>query len=320
MRILFWGTPEFAVPSLRALDDEGHDVVGVVTQPDRPAGRGRKLSPSPVREVADALGIPVLTPERPRGDAFLAAIRALAPDLSVVVAYGHILRREVLDVPPLGSINVHASLLPELRGAAPVNWAIARGHHRTGVTIMRMVEAMDAGPVLRRVEEPILADQTASGLAARLSEVGAEALVEALTLLEAGALGEEEQDHARATFAPKVNREVARVDWGRPAREVAWHVRGMDAVPGAWSELEGEPVKLFRPWVVDPRVLGESAAAAPVPPPPGTVLFADEERGVVVAAGDGAVRVGEVQPPGKRRMGVADWIHGRGVRAGQRLR
>lgn len=308
MRILFWGTPDFAVPSLRALDDEGHEIVGVVTQPDRPAGRGRRLTPSPVHEVAEAMGFPVLTPERPRGDDFLAEIRALAPELSVVVAYGHILRREVLDVPPRGSINVHASLLPALRGAAPINWAIARGLDITGVTIMRMVEAMDAGPILHRIAEPILPAETATELTVRLSELGAEALVEALALLAAGQALEEEQDHALATLAPKVGREVARVDWSRPAVELARHIRGMDDVPGAWSELEGAGVKLFRPIVV-------AASHAP----PGTVVEADAAGGLVVAAGEGALSLGEVQPPGRRRMEAQDWIRGRGVRVGQRF-
>lgn len=316
MRVLFWGTPDFAVSSLRALDDEGYEVVGVVTQPDRPAGRGRKLTPSPVKEAAEALGLPVLTPERPRGDEFLAAIRALEPDLSVVVAYGHILRREVLDVPPLGSLNVHASLLPELRGAAPINWAIVRGHEETGVSIMRMVEAMDAGPVLHRIREPILAGETASELSARLSELGAEALLEALALLAAGRAEEQEQDHDRATYAPKVGREVARVDWSRPARDVERHVRGMDAAPGAWSELDGVPVKLFRPTLAEETIGAEQPAIGAAP---GTVLFADAAHGLVVATGEGAVALGEVQPPGKRRMDAQDWIHGRGVQAGQRF-
>ena len=309
MRILFWGTPDFAVPSLRALDDEGYEVVGVVTQPDRPAGRGRQLSASSVKETALALGFPVLTPERPKGDEFLSAIRELAPDLSVVVAYGHILRREVLDVPTLGSINVHASLLPELRGAAPINWAIARGHEFSGVTIMRMVEAMDAGPVIHTIQEPILSGETASELTVRLSELGAEALVEALAMMTAGRAPEVEQDHAAATFAPKVDRTTARVDWARPAQELEWHVRGMDAVPGAWTELDGEPVKLFRPRVVE----GSGPAV------PGTVLAADEAAGLVVATGSGALALGEVQPPGKRRMAARDWIHGRGIRVGQRF-
>ena len=156
LRIVFWGTPDFAVPSLRALDEEGFDVVAVVTQPDRPAGRGRKLTPSPVKEAAREMGIPVLTPDKPRGEAFLAELEALEPDLSVVVAYGHILRPEVLELPRLGSINVHASLLPELRGAAPINWAVARGHSETGVTVMRMVEAMDAGPMLHHIREELV--------------------------------------------------------------------------------------------------------------------------------------------------------------------
>jgi methionyl-tRNA formyltransferase len=311
VRILFWGTPDFAVSSLRALDDEGHEVVGVVTQPDRPAGRGRHLRPSPVKEEATSMAVPVLTPDRPRGDDFLAEAGALEPELSVVVAYGHILRREVLDLPPMGSINVHASLLPELRGAAPINWAIARGYDDTGVTVMRMVEAMDAGPILHSIREPILPGETATELTIRLSELGAEALVEALALLAAGKVEEEEQDHERATFAPKVDRETARIDWTRSAQEVEWHVRGMDAVPGAWTEQEGRPMKLFRP---QPADLEPGAEVAP-----GTVLVADPDGGLVVATGEGALGFDEAQPPGKRRMRALDWIVGRGVRAGQRF-
>lgn len=328
MRILFWGTPEFAVPSLRALDDEGFVVIAVVTQPDRPAGRGRRLKASSVKEVATELGLEVLAPERPRGDEFMEAIRALRPDLSVVVAYGHILKPEVLDVPRLGSINVHASLLPELRGAAPINWAIARGHQETGVTIMRMVERMDAGPILHSVREPILSDETASELTIRLAELGAEAIVEALTLLSAGLAPEVEQDHDAATFAPKVDRATARVRWTLSADEVARHIRGMDAIPGAWSSLNGSPVKLFRPEVI-PGDLETTSASSPAgnggPPPssvtpePGTVLWTDPAQGVLVATGDGSVLVTEVQPPGKRRMRATDWINGRGVEPGQRF-
>lgn len=309
MRILFWGTPTFAVPSLRALDDEGYEVVGVITQPDRPAGRGRHLAASPVKEVARDMGVPVLCPEKPRGEDFMAELRALAPDLSVVVAYGHILRPEVLDVPSLGSINVHASLLPALRGAAPINWAIARGHDETGVTIMRMVEGMDAGPVIHTIPEPILSGETASELTIRLSELGAEGLVEALAMMAGGRAPEVEQDHTAATFAPKVDRATARVDWTRPAEELAWHIRGMDAVPGAWTELDGTAVKLYRPGAT------EDAADAE----PGTVIAADDTNGLVVATGAGRLVVGEVQPPGRRRMDVQDWIHGRSIQVGQRF-
>lgn len=329
MKILFWGTPDFAIPSLRALDDEGFDVVGVVTQPDRPAGRGRRLTPSPVKLVAQQLGLPVLSPERPRGEAFLDELRALAPDLSVVVAYGHILKPEVLALPPLGSINVHASLLPELRGAAPINWAIARGHPETGVTIMRMVEAMDAGAIIHSVREPILPDETAGELTVRLSEIGAAALVEALALLAAGVAQEVEQDHDAATYAPKIDRVTARVDWSRPAVEVAALVRAMDPVPGAWTRLDDAPLKLFRPtpWSrSEMEALGGKSPATNGGPrastraaSPGTVVRATAEEGVLVAAGDGAVAFAEVQPPGRRRMSAADWIHGRGVEVGRRL-
>jgi methionyl-tRNA formyltransferase len=330
VKILFWGTPEFALSSLRALDDEGFDVVGVVTQPDRPAGRGRRLTPSPVKAWASEQEYPVLTPERPRGEDFMAEVRALDPDVSVVVAYGHILKREVLELPRMGSINVHASLLPELRGAAPINWAIARGNEESGVTVMRMVEAMDAGPIIHQVREPILSDETAGELTMRLAELGAAALVEALALLGGGVAQEIEQDHAAATYAPKIDRDAARIVWGRTAPEVAAHVRAMDPTPGAWSRLGTSPVKLFRPVVwsaADVSALGASgpqpnggARRAPDgtgPSVPGEVLLAHADEGVVVATGDGAVAFAEAQPPGKRRMSASDWINGRGVAAGQ---
>ena len=311
MRILFWGTPEFALPTLRAVAAAGHAVAGVVTRPDRPRGRGRRLAPSPVRRFAEARGYPVLAPEAPRGAAFEAAVEALAPDVSVVVAYGCILRRRVLDLPPLGSFNVHASLLPALRGAAPVNWAIARGHAETGVSVMRMVEAMDAGPVLARRRVAIGPRDTASGLSRELAELGARLLTETLRRMEAGPVEESEQDHAVATYAPKVDRVAARVDWRRPVLEVANLIRGMDAVPGAWTLLGGVPVKVF-----SPRVGGGSA---PAPGGPGEIVAADPKRGLVVAAGDGPLRVGEVQPAGRRRMEAAAWVRGSGPRRGDRF-
>ncbi len=310
VRVLFWGTPEFAIPMLEALDGEGHHIVGVVTQPDRPAGRGRALKPGPVKAWAIEEGYPVLQPDRPRGPEFLDELRALRPEVSVVAAYGHILVQEVLDLPAQGSINVHASLLPKLRGAAPINWAVARCHEETGVTIMRMVRKMDAGPILLQAAEPIGPDDTASELTGRLAELGAELLVEALALLEADAAEEVEQDHAQATFAPKVDRATARIDWTESATRVSCHVRGMDRVPGAWSDLDGQPVKLFRP-----EVTGDGEQTAD----PGTVLTADAASGLRIAAGEGAVAFAEVQPPGRVRMPAADWIRGRGVRAGQRF-
>ena len=315
MRVLFWGTTTFALPSLRSLTDAGHEIVGVVTQPDRRAGRGRRPRPTPVKEAALAAEYPVFTPERPGRPAFLARMRALRPDLSVVAAYGHFLSREALDLPAFGSINVHASLLPELRGAAPVHWAIARGHPVTGVTIMRMVKAMDAGPILRQDGTDILSDETAGELHERLARIGAGGLVRALEMMDAGTLAEHPQDHARATFAPRLSRRDARLRWAQPAEEVARWMRAMDPAPGAWSELGGSPLKLFRPCVVH-----GSAPAGPEDPEPGTVVAADPGQGFRVATGEGSVEVGEVQPAGKRRMPARDWLRGRAGRAGQRLR
>lgn len=335
MRILFWGTPDFAIPCLRALLGEGHHVVGVVTQPDRPAGRGRRLRASPVKTHALEEGLPVLTPERPRGDHFEEQLLALEPELSVVVAYGHILRPRILGIPPRGSINVHASLLPLLRGAAPVNWAVIRGHDRTGVTIMEMSEGMDEGPILLQREIPISPEDSATALYLRLSELGAEALIEALALMEAGLLESREQDHGQATYAPKVNRATARIDWSRGPRQVADQIRGMDMVPGAWTLLAEEPVKLFSPEVVarspevvahSPEVVARSQTSVEdesprEPPAPGTILGSEAREGrLVVATGEGgAVSVSEAQPPGKRRMGAGDWLRGGGPEPGERF-
>lgn len=307
MRILFWGTPDFGVPSLRALQEEGHAVVAVVTQPDRPAGRGRAVRPGAIKAVAVEEGIPVLQPEKPRGEEFLAQLRDLDPEISVVAAYGEILTEEVLGLPSRGSVNVHASLLPELRGAAPVNWAIIRGHEHSGVTIMRMVRELDAGPVLYRVAVELPPDLTAGELYEMLSEIGATALVEALAQMEAGVLREEPQVHEHATYAPKMSREGARLDWRLPATELDRWIRGCDPWPGAWTTLEEQAVQVFGP-ELDPS--GGTG-------PPGSVLAADPTRGLVVATGSGAIRLHEVKPAGRPRMTSESWIHGRGVAEGQ---
>jgi methionyl-tRNA formyltransferase len=313
VRVLFWGTPEFALPSLRALSEEGHEIVGVVTRPDRPAGRGRRLTPSPVKLQAEAEGIPVLQPETPREPGFVERVRALAPEISVVVAYGAILPRDVLEVPARGSWNVHASLLPELRGAAPVPWAILRGYTRTGVTILRMDERLDAGPILYQVPIEIGPETTAGELEEQLASLGAAALVEALQLLEAGELRELPQDESRATYAPKLTAADARLDWSADAEELSRRIRAFDPEPGAWTELAGQRVKVFRPEVLT-GVPGGGPHAEP-----GTVVEADAAGGVVVATGRGWLRIHEVQPAGRRRMSALDWVRGRGVRPGDRL-
>lgn len=317
MRIVFWGTPEFAVPSLRALQEEGHLVVAVVTRPDRPAGRGRRLRASPVKLEAESEGIEVLQPDDPGAPEFLERLAALEPDLSIVVAYGAILSEEVVNLPRLGSINVHASLLPELRGAGPVNWAIIRGHDHSGVTVMRIVPELDAGPILYRVESRFPPDVTAGQLSQQLSEMGAAALVEALAQMEAGTLPEVDQDDERATYAPKLDRETARLDWTRPAEELDRWMRGCDPWPAAWTMLDGTPVQMFSPTRADEGVRTEDAGRPP--PAPGTVVRADPKEGLVVATGRGLLEVGEVKPAGSARMEATAWISGRGVAAGDRF-
>jgi methionyl-tRNA formyltransferase len=310
LRVLFWGTPEFATAPLRALLGEGFDVVGVVTQPDKAVGRSRSaLQPSPVKVVAVADQIPVYQPVKPKGDdAFLARIAELAPDVSVVVAYGHILPRSLIDLPRLGTLNIHASLLPALRGAAPIQAAIHEGLAETGVTIMQMVPALDAGPMLLRHRTPILEDETAGELSLRLSEIGAGALIEALAMIELGVAVPVPQDESLATHAPKLTRDSARVEFGRSAYDVGRHIRAYDPKPGACAMLRGVEVKLFGARLA-PR--GKSHVA-------GEVLAVDA-AGLLVACGEGAVRIAAVTPAGKKRLAPIDWANGRGVAVGDRF-
>ena len=250
----------------------------------------------------------MLQPERPRGDDFIAQLRALAPDISVVVAYGHILTTEVIDLPRFGTINIHASILPALRGAAPIQAAIRDGHPETGVTIMRMVKALDAGPVLRVARTPIPEDETFGELQERLAEMGALALVETLALIAMGSVGETPQDDSAATYAPKIERSMTRVDWTADARMVARVIRAYDPRPGAMATLAGGEVKLF-----GARVLATDDQA-----PPGEILAIGSD-GMTVACGEDAVLIARVHPAGKRRITPMEWARGRGVATGQRL-
>lgn len=307
MRVLFWGTPDFAVPPLAALLGEGLDVIGVVTQPDKPQGRSRSsVVASPVKTLALKEELPVLQPVKARDPDFIAEVRKLDPDISVVVAYGQILTQEVIDLPKQGTLNIHASLLPLLRGAAPIQGAILGGLSETGISIMQMVPALDAGPVLHQVTTPIGPDETYGELAMRLSELGALALIEALALMSAGAVTPEEQDAALVTHAPKVTRDAARIDWTRDALQVSRGIRAYDPRPAAFTVAGGAEVKLFRPSLAD----GLSGY-------PGQVLEAGNE--LVVACGTGAVRISEVQPAGRRRMAAGDWTRGRAVAVGDIL-
>lgn len=305
MRVLFWGTPEFAEPPLRALIGEGYEVVGVVTQPDKPQGRSREVIPPPVKQVAIDEEIPVFQPKNARDPELLEKLKLVKPDISVVVAYGHILPRAIIDLPPMGTLNIHASLLPALRGAGPIQAAIRQGLTETGVTVMRVVTALDAGPMLLRKPTQIFDDETFGELQMRLAELGALTLIEGLTLLSLGKAKETPQDDSRATYAPKVTRESSRIDWTQSALEISRLIRASDPKPGAFTRTPKGDVKLFGPKTMD-GIKGK----------PGEVLKTTGE--LIIACGLDALRIAEVQPSGKTRMTAHEWVRGRGTAVGDR--
>jgi methionyl-tRNA formyltransferase len=305
MRVVFFGTPDFAVPSLRALMDGPDDVVGVVCQPDKPAGRGQRLTAPPVKQAAIAMGIPVLQPAKVRTIEFLDQLRAWKPDLIVVAAYGRILPNSILELPPLGCINVHASLLPKYRGAAPMQWAILNGDQRTGVTIMRVEEKMDAGNMLLVRETPVRSDDTLASLHDRLAELGAAALTEAIELLRRGELEGIPQDEAQATYAPMISKEQGRIDWTQSAVAIERQVRAFHPWPSAYTLLGGKVVKIHRAKAVTGRAFNT---------PAGTIVAIGDEIGV--ACGDGVLMIEELQLEGRKRLAAAEFSRGNHVHVG----
>ena len=300
MKILFMGTPEFAVPSLNALLGAGHTVCGVFTQPDKPKNRGMKLLPSPVKVCALSHEIPVFQPAKMRDGEALGYLRELDPELIVVAAYGKILPSEILDYPARGCINVHSSLLPKYRGAAPINWAILNGETVTGVTIMHMAPALDAGDIISQASTPIGADETAPTLTARLAELGAELLVSAVEAIGAGTAARTPQDEADSTYAPMLSRELSPMDWNKPARTLHDQVRGLLPWPAAVAEFGGIRCKVFS---TDIPLQTTDAA-------PGTILEAGK-RGIDIACGGGTVlHIDELQADGGKRMKAADYLRG----------
>ena len=300
MKILFMGTPEFAVPSLNALLGAGHTVCGVFTQPDKPKNRGMKLLPSPVKVCALSHEIPVFQPAKMRDGEALGYLRELDPELIVVAAYGKILPSEILDYPVKGCINVHSSLLPKYRGAAPINWAILNGEAVTGVTIMHMAPALDAGDIIAQASTPIGADETAPTLTARLAELGAELLVSAVEAIGAGTAARTPQDEADSTYAPMLSRELSPMDWSKPARTLHDQVRGLFPWPAAVAEFGGIRCKVFS---TDLPLQTTDAA-------PGTILEAGK-RGIDIACGGGTVlHIDELQADGGKRMKAADYLRG----------
>ncbi|MGN0777907.1 MAG: methionyl-tRNA formyltransferase [Aristaeellaceae bacterium] len=307
MRIVFMGTPDFAVASLTALCEGGYDVVGVFTQPDRPKGRGNKVVMTPVKEYAVSRGIPVFQPQHIRRDG-LADLQALAPDLCVTAAFGQILSQAVLDVPPLGTINVHASLLPRHRGSAPINWAILQGDREAGVTTMMTARGIDNGDMLLKAVTPIEQGETAGELTVRLSKLGARLLLDTLQALQAGTLTRTPQDEAAMTYDPMLTKEMGIIDWTQTDRSLVNRIHGLNPWPGCTTAFQGQRLKLLR------------AELAPGAGQPGEILNADTRGGLIVAAGEGAVRITQMQAPGGKPMNTKDYLRGHPVAVGTVLK
>lgn len=299
-RLIFMGTPDFAVPTLKALIDHGHRILAAVTQPDRPKGRGKRLGAPPVKELALKHRLEVLQPEKAAEESFCAQISAKAPDLIIVVAFGQILRKRLLDIPRWGVINIHGSLLPALRGAAPIQWAILNDESKTGLTVMQMDEGMDTGPILFQEEVPVLKDETAGQLHDRLAVMAGDLMVRSLKRMSGTILRPTPQNHSRATYAPKIGRELSLVNWKEEAVKVSARIRGMDPRPGACTLREGQEIKLFASTVVERDRTDGS---------PGQVLGLREEY-LVIATGRGAVGIRALQYPGKKRLPAREFLRG----------
>lgn len=313
LRVVFMGTPDFAVPTLEKLIASGHQVQAVVTQPDRRRGRGKKVKPSPVKKFAMERGLTVLQPDKLDAD-FVAQLVALKPDVAVVVAYGKLLPEAVLSLPGYGCINIHGSLLPKYRGAAPLHWAVINGENESGVSIMRMDKGMDTGPVLAYQSVPIAAEDTTGTLHDQLAQVGADLLVETLAELPRG-IKEHPQDDGLATDAPPLTKQDEQISWRRPAQDIVNQVRGMNPWPGTYTIYQDKRLKIFAAEVF-PHLPVLADALTPVP---GKVIEVNQ-LGIVVAVGaNQAVLLTEVQPPGKQRMRAADFLRGYQVEVGQRL-
>ena len=307
-RIIFMGTPDFAVPTLQALIDGPDEVITVICQPDKKKGRGRKLSAPPTKILAEQHGIPVLQPKTIRGEDFLDQIRELGPDLIVVAAYGKILPGPLLNLPPLGTINVHGSILPKYRGAAPIQWAVIKGEKETGVTIMQMDEGMDTGDILLPASIPIGNEDTAGTMFAKLADLGGRTLPEALQRMKEGNLPPIKQDESQVSLAPLLSKEMGHLDWTRGARELHSLIRGLDPWPSAYSFFQDRRYRFFKPVVVEGKVAET----------PGTICRADKE-GLLIATGDEYLLIREIQPEGKKRMEVQAYLCGFTFPIGERF-
>lgn len=304
MRVCFLGTPEFGVPSLKALIENGYDVVGVFTQPDRPKGRGNKLQMSPVKECALRYGIPVFQPVKIKTDG-VADLKALKPDLCVTAAFGQILSQEILDIPTLGTVNVHSSLLPKYRGSSPINWAIIKGERVTGVTTMFTDKGLDTGDILLQEETGIGENENATELTARLSEIGAGLLIRTIKAIEDGSCIRHKQDEAQMSYYPMLKKEMGDIDWNESSGDIVNKVRGLSDWPGTYTTLGGEMFKIHKAVSVQ-----DNSQALP-----GTVLKADGR--LIIKAGQNAVEILEMQMQGGKRMRAKDYLLGHTLKAGR---
>ena len=305
MRIVFMGTPDFAVPSLQALIDAGHDVCAVYTQPDKPQGRKQILTAPPVKTLALEHNIPVFQPNTLKNEDEQARLRELAPEVIIVVAYGKLLPKAVLDIPPHGCINVHGSLLPRWRGAAPIQWAVIAGDEMAGVTTMQMAEGLDTGDMLLTYETKVGEQETAGELFDRLAQAGAELLIE--TLVKLNDIIPRHQDDAQSCYAHMLDKQMAVIDWSKSAHEIDCLIRGLNPWPIALTSLAGERLKVF------------AAEKASGKGEPGTVLEADPKKGLTVACGEGALKLTEIQLVGGKRMKATDFLRGQAIEAGTKL-
>jgi methionyl-tRNA formyltransferase len=316
LRVVYFGTPSFAVPALDRLLGSRHSVAAVVTQPDRPRGRGHHVTAGAVKALAESHGLPVLQPDTIKSPALLDSLRALAPDLAVVAAYGRILPDDLLALPRLGFINIHASLLPRYRGASPIQRAVINGERSTGVSIMRVVRELDAGPVFESRALPIGPDDTSLDVEKGLATLGADALLDVIEALSRGNAVETPQDHERATYAAKLTREDGRLDWNETAERLHNRVRGVHPWPHAYTFLNGGRYVIHRTTL---RLDVEPGALKPASPPPGTILLAHGADLIVAAGQSSALRILEIQPENKRLMAVRDFLAGHPLRAGNRF-
>lgn len=301
------GTPEFAAPSLKALIGAGEDVAAVVTQPDKPKGRGKQLTPPPVKELALKYNIPVLQPEKIRDEAFINIIQKLRPDIIVVIAYGKILPKAILDIPPKGCINVHASLLPKYRGAAPINWAIINGEKETGITTMLMDEGMDTGDILLTERVEIQDNDTTDSVYEKLKDIGANLLIKTISGLKKGTIQPIDQDDSHATYAPMLKKEDGRIDWAIKPEEIRNLIRGMYPWPGAYTRWEGKQLKIFKAQVASEERISEE---------PGVIIKTSTD-GIYVATSAGILLITELQPENKSKMSASEFIKGYKIGKGQ---